>query len=340
MAVVRGWVVRHKIWSGVLTALVLFAVIGILSPNKTPARPSATATTAPPGASPTSPAPASLSPVASSTPTEVTSPPPATSVSPTPATPAAAGTALAQLATLAVKGRAPMTGYSRAQFGPAWPTIDGCDERNDTLRRDLTDITMAGACEVTSGTLVSPYTGTTIGFVRGPNSAAVQIDHVVALGDAWQTGAFAWTPTRREAFANDPAELLAVDAYSNEQKGDGDAATWLPANKAFRCTYVTLQVGVKAKYQLWVTPAEHDAIARILTNCVGAGGTPATTATGPAPPPASTNPAAATTTAPAPAYVTPGAFCSVPGATGVSKTGKPEVCKTTATDPRLRWRAA
>jgi hypothetical protein len=172
-----------------------------------------------------------------------------------------------QLATLAIKGRAPMTGYTRAQFGPAWPTENGCDARNEVLRRDLTKTTLKGTCTVETGTLVSPYTGATISFVRGPNSAIVQIDHVVALGDAWQKGAQSWTAAKREAFANDPAELLAVDAHSNEQKSDADAATWLPSNNPFRCTYVAIQVGVKATYGLWVTQAEHDAIARVLATC-------------------------------------------------------------------------
>jgi hypothetical protein len=175
--------------------------------------------------------------------------------------------ALALLATLVVKGRAPMTGYTRAQFGPAWPSVDGCDERNDVLRRDLTDTVLRDDCVVLSGTLVSPYSATTIHFVRGPHSADVQIDHVVALGDAWQTGAQQWSAQQREAFANDPLELLAVDAHSNEQKGDADAASWLPSNKAFRCTYVGTQVQVKARYRLWVTSAEHDAMRRVLVNC-------------------------------------------------------------------------
>jgi uncharacterized protein DUF1524 len=175
--------------------------------------------------------------------------------------------ALALLATFAVKGRAPMTGYSRAQFGPAWPSVDGCDARNEVLRRDLTDVVLRDSCIVSSGTLVSPYSGSTIHFVRGPNSADVQIDHVVALGDAWQTGAQQWSARQRETFANDPAELLAVDARSNEQKGDSDAASWLPANKSFRCGYVTAQLEVKAKYRLWVTKAEHDAIAGVLSKC-------------------------------------------------------------------------
>jgi hypothetical protein len=118
-----------------------------------------------------------------------------------------------------------------------------------------------------TGTLTSPYTGATIHFVRGPQSADVQIDHVVALGDAWQTGAQSWSASERETFANDPVELLAVDGPSNEQKGDSDAASWLPSNKSFRCSYVSIQVAVKAKYHLWVTKAEHDAMARVLQGC-------------------------------------------------------------------------
>jgi hypothetical protein len=253
------------------------------------------------------------------------------------------------LAALPIKGRAPMTGYSRTQFGPAWPTENGCDARNDVLRRDLTKATLRGSCTVETGTLISPYTGGAISFVRGPNSALVQIDHVVALGDAWQTGAQAWTAAKRETFANDLVELLAVDEHSNEQKGDADAASWLPSNKTFRCQYVDIQVEVKAKYGLWVTQAEHDAIAHMLANCGIS--TPTPTAVTPTPPPpkpapTTTPPVVAppkpipTPTVAGPKVVHPGAFCTPAGATGVTSTGKPEVCKTTATDSRLRWRAA
>jgi hypothetical protein len=256
--------------------------------------------------------------------------------------------AAAQLATLAIKGRAPMTGYSRLQFGPAWPTENGCDARNEVLRRDLTTTTLEGSCTVGTGTLVSPYTGQSISFVRGPNSAIVQIDHVVALGDAWQTGAQSWTAAKREMFANDPAELLAVDGPSNEQKGDADAASWLPANKPFRCAYVAIQISVKGTYGLWVTQAEHDALARVLATCRTApAAVPSTTnpTVVPSPKPAVTTPAPVVVPpTPTPSalhtYVTPGAFCTPGGATGFSKTGKSEVCKTTATDSRLRWRAA
>ena len=97
----------------------------------------------------------------------------------------------------------------------------------------------------------------------------MQIDHVVALSDAWQKGAQQWDATKRRAFANDPLELLAVDGPTNARKGDGDAATWLPPRKSFRCAYVARQIAVKARYGLWVTQAEHDAMARVLERCPG-----------------------------------------------------------------------
>ncbi|WP_308931879.1 DUF1524 domain-containing protein [Arthrobacter sp. SLBN-112] len=188
--------------------------------------------------------------------------------------PAYATKAIDLLATLPIKGRAPKTGYDRAQFGQAWADVDrnGCDTRNDILKRDLTGITYTNSvpCKVQSGTLADPYTGTTISFLRGSaTSIAVQIDHVVALSDAWQKGAQQLTAEQRTAFANDPLNLQATDGPTNQQKGDGDAATWLPPNKGFRCEYVARQISVKATYGLWVTQAEHDAMARILGDCSG-----------------------------------------------------------------------
>src|SRR5450759_5212954 len=123
-------------------------------------------------------------------------------------------------------------------------------------------------CLVLSGTLQDPYTAMTIMFVRGQStSAKVQIDHVVALSDAWQKGAQQWSTQRRTAFANDSLNLLAVDGPTNARKGDGDAATWLPPNKAYRCSYAARQVAVKVKYGLWVTGAEGEALTRILAAC-------------------------------------------------------------------------
>ena len=184
-------------------------------------------------------------------------------------------TASAVLETLAVKGRAPKTGYERSQFGPAWSDVDrnGCDTRNDILFRDLTSIIYKSGtrdCVVFSGVLMDPYSGEKISFIRGVGSSMeVQIDHVVALSNAWQTGAFKLTYERRLAFANDPMNLLAVKGRLNSQKGDGDAATWLPPLKSIRCAYVAQQIVVKAKYGLWVTPPEKAEMVGLLSKCPG-----------------------------------------------------------------------
>jgi hypothetical protein len=179
------------------------------------------------------------------------------------------------LAKLAVKGRAPKTGYARSKYGAEWADLDhdGCWTREEVLQRDLIKKTYkkSGRCTViATGILQDPYSGKTMTFKRGSaTSSLVQIDHVVALMDSWQKGAQQFTPAQRLAFANDPLNLLAVNGTLNQQKGASDAASWLPPNKAYRCAYVARQVAVKAKYRLWVTAAEKDAIARILTTCPG-----------------------------------------------------------------------
>jgi len=182
-------------------------------------------------------------------------------------------TATSVLSSLPVKGRAPKTGYSRDQFGQAWADVDrnGCDTRNDMLKRDLTNIeykVKTRDCVVLTGVLIDRYSGETINFVRGNvTSMEVQIDHVVALSNAWQTGAFKLTLLQRTALANDPMNLFAVKGSLNLQKSDGDAATWLPPLKSFRCAYIAQQIAVKAKYSLWVTAPEKEAMSRILATC-------------------------------------------------------------------------
>ncbi|MDP9861316.1 MULTISPECIES: HNH endonuclease family protein [Streptosporangium] len=184
-----------------------------------------------------------------------------------------AASALKSLEKLQVKGRAPMTGFDREKFGPAWSDVDhnGCDTRNDILKRDLKDETFRPGthdCIVLSGVLDDPYSGKTIKFERGQKtSMAVQIDHVVALADAWQKGAQQWPASKRKELANDPLNLLAADGPLNGQKGAGDAATWLPPRRAYRCTYVSRQIDVKVKYDLWVTSAEKDAMKAVLNSC-------------------------------------------------------------------------
>jgi hypothetical protein len=189
--------------------------------------------------------------------------------------PAPTGDAATALAALPVKGRAPKTGYSREEFGQRWADVDrdGCDQRNQVLARDLTEEELRPAeqpCVVLSGTLADPYTGAVTAFTRGEGTSDdVQIDHVVALSDAWQKGAQQLDAATRERFANDPLNLLAVEGRVNQEKGDGDAATWLPPAREYRCAYVARQVAVKARYGLWVTEAERDAIAGVLSGCPG-----------------------------------------------------------------------
>ena len=192
-------------------------------------------------------------------------------ITPSQATSVASG--LSVIEAQVTKGRASKTGYSRAQFGPTWSDVDrnGCDTRNDILKRDLTAEVFkekTQECVVLSGVLIDPYSGERINFVRGNiSSMEVQIDHVVALSNAWQTGAFKLTADLRKELANDPLNLLAVKGRLNSQKGDGDAATWLPPLKSYRCDYVSRQIAVKIKYKLWFTAPEKEAMVRILKSC-------------------------------------------------------------------------
>ncbi|EST26573.1 HNH endonuclease family protein [Streptomyces roseochromogenus] len=186
-----------------------------------------------------------------------------------PAQSGGSGAVLAAVDSLSVKGRAPKTGYSRELFGTAWADTDSnsCDTRDDILKRDLKDVKFTGGhCRVSYGLLApDPYSGKEITYRRG--ASQVDIDHVVPLSDAWQKGAEYWDASKRIALANDPLNLIAVDASTNRGKGDGDAATWLPPNGQYRCVYVATQVAVKKKYGLWVTAAEKAAMKKVLAGC-------------------------------------------------------------------------
>lgn len=164
--------------------------------------------------------------------------------------------------------------YQRAAFGPAWEDTDrnGCDTRNDILARDLQAVefkkTRPRNCVVLRGILDDPYTGRRVEFQRGPDTSdVVQIDHVVALADAWRAGAYAWDARQRLEFANDPQNLLAVVGFANEDKGRSRADEWLPADERFHCAYVARQVRVKARWGLSVTEGERTAFIRVLASC-------------------------------------------------------------------------
>jgi hypothetical protein len=184
--------------------------------------------------------------------------------------------ARAALAALPVKGWDRTQDFKRYRFGKAWSDdVDvqfghnGCNTRDDILRRDLAELVVrAGTCYAQTGTLHDPYTGTTIGFVRGPDTSdGVQIDHLVSLADAWYKGAREWDDQRRLDFANDPRNLLAVSPKANFDKAFRDAASWLPPNESFRCEFVARQVDIKTAYGLWVSAKEKQAMAAVLSKC-------------------------------------------------------------------------
>ena len=169
---------------------------------------------------------------------------------------------------LEIKGRAPKTGYKRTEFYNNWPNVDGCSLRQIIIRREVGDSAKMNGCDVVAGTFTEPYTGKTFTATEKSDfSKGIQIDHIVALSDAWQKGAQYKTPDERYSLATDPLNLIAADSSANQQKSDGDAATWLPPNKPFRCQYVARQISVKYKYGLWLSQAEHDAISDILKTC-------------------------------------------------------------------------
>ena len=184
---------------------------------------------------------------------------------------ASSGSPLAReiLDKLEIKGRAPKTGYKRSeQFYATWPNVNGCSLRQIIIRREVGENAVMSGCDVVAGSFIEPYTGKEfVATQKSDFSKGIQIDHIVALSDAWQKGAQLLSADERYALATDPLNLIAADAEANQQKSDGDAATWLPSNKAFRCQYVARQVSVKYKYKLWVTEAEFQAIAGILGMC-------------------------------------------------------------------------
>ena len=176
---------------------------------------------------------------------------------------------MAELESLAVKGRAPKTGYERSKFYGAWPIVDGCNLRQKIIKREFGEKAVMNGCDVVGGEYVEPYNGDLRKFnSKSEISKGIQIDHVVALSDAWQKGAQELSVERRYELATDPLNLIAADGPANMQKGDGDAATWLPKNKEFRCEYVERQIKIKKKYDLWVTEAEKNAMRQVLEKCL------------------------------------------------------------------------
>lgn len=277
------------------------------------------------------------------------------------------GTALALLEEIAVKGSAAKTGYERDLFGQRWEDIDrnGCGQRDDALRRDLTKITTKSGtrgCKVIAGTLNDPYSGFKARYDKNSMNM-IKIDHVVSLADAWRKGAQAWSAAKRETFANSFVNLVAVTGAMHVSKSGGDAATWLPS--VGRCEYVSWQLAVKAEFGLWVTEAEHDAMAQVLSDCPDTEPPsnkvikpPALDRSTDEPAPKTKKPKVEDSEEPESEEtkeprrraddddsgsrtrpVRPGTSCTPEGAKGVTKNGVPMECRAEGRD-RARWRRA
>ena len=201
-------------------------------------------------------------------------PDPSSAVPKAPMTPAQA---TAALNALRVADRGSLGRYDRDRFGPAWSDDvsvagghNGCDTRNDMLRARLVRITVKPGthnCIVLTGTLLDPYTGHSLSFNRSQNAAAIQIDHIVPLAEAWRSGAAGWTDDQRRNLANDPAELMPVDGKQNSAKGDSGPDSWRPPNRGAWCWYAQVYINVKSRYHLSVQASEKSALGDMLRYC-------------------------------------------------------------------------
>jgi hypothetical protein len=188
-----------------------------------------------------------------------------------------AANAITQLAGLKV---APQngSGYQRDLFYKSWGDADDygwtgvplrdCTVREAALMRDGSNVTYNPSnCAIESGTWTLPYTGSTVTLTKTQISSQIQIDHVVPLGEAWASGASAWTSTQRRDYAFDPLVVLSASSKANEEKSDDDVAQWTPPLASADCGYAIRWVDIKSKYQLSVDQAEHDKLASMLAGC-------------------------------------------------------------------------
>ncbi|MBT2540652.1 HNH endonuclease [Streptomyces sp. ISL-44] len=181
-----------------------------------------------------------------------------------PPTPISASAARSYLATVTPKAEGSSSGYSRDLF-PHWSTVSGsCNTRETVLKRDGVNVVQDSACAAVSGTWYSEYDGAT-----WTAAADLDIDHVVALSEAWRSGASSWTTAKRQQFANDVTrpQLIAVTDNVNQAKGDLDPAEWMPSRTSYRCTYARMWVHVKQYWGLSIDSAEKTALVNVLNGC-------------------------------------------------------------------------
>jgi hypothetical protein len=260
--------------------------------------------------------------------------------------------------------------YNRTMFNH-WIDEDqnGCDTREEVLKAESTIKAKTGkGCELLSGKWLSQYDNKS--FTK---ASQLDIDHLVPLKEAWESGAGAWTERERELFANDlgyKESLIAVSASTNRSKSDRDPSDWQPANKNYTCQYAVSWVSVKYRWSLTVDMAEYSALYSMLGKCSknklvqlpvkveitspatpsesqSATPTPTPTPTATLTPSPTPTPTPTITPSPTPTQssgglptITPGAFCaaSAAGTQGVGSNGQIYTCKTSPTDSRNRWR--
>ena len=249
--------------------------------------------------------------------------------------PVAAGSTAALLASITVENEY-TSGYARELF-PHWKDLDGngCDTREEVLIRDSQTKAQVDpfGCVVVAGDWLSPYDG-----ARWSDKGNVDIDHVVALKEAWDSGAWAWTTSQRTLFANDlsdPRTLLAVTDSVNQSKSDKDPSNWLPPLASYHCTYISDWVAVKARWKLSMDQSEYGRVKKLVDSC---GGSSVATSL------PSTVPSVATTAPSGIKYVSPGAYCTPIGAQGIAESKVSYLCATTSAtgepyaNGRARWR--
>lgn len=232
--------------AGVLVVLVLVAVVAALGGRPGHEKPGSTSPT---------PTPA----------TRTTAEPPTTGDGPA----RSPGAAVASVDRLVVAAPAEdLAPYRRAMFGDGWDydPASGCNTRERVLiTESLVPAAVDDRCRPSLGRWRSVYDGVTT-----TDPAGVEIDHLVPLADVWRAGGAAWTPLRREAYANDltdPNTLIAVTSHTNRSKSDSTPDQWLPPDRSAWCTYASAWVEVKVRWHLTVTPAEKATLVQIVGGC-------------------------------------------------------------------------
>ena len=162
------------------------------------------------------------------------------------------------------------TGYKRTLF-KHWITISragqlGCDSRKSVIIDEaIVKPTVGKDCALTGGKWLSIYDNVEI-----TDAGKLDVDHMVPLAEAWDSGASSWTDLKRQQYANDmtdPRHLIAVTGSSNRSKSDQDPADWVPTNKAYTCEYLVNWVSIKVRWNLSVDKKEKDFIASALKPC-------------------------------------------------------------------------